>query len=530
MNIIPRPSSVGLAGEGKFCFGKKTEIVCPLPAAAAVLKKCAEASAASGGGVITFVPEKTGCDYRLTVTEDGMRAEAQSVAGFMHAAATAAQLVTAYPDGVPCAVIEDSPRFECRAVLLDVCRHFYGVPVVKKFIDAMALFKFDYLHLHLSDDQGFRLQIDGLPLLHEIGSRRSSTCGDGKEHSGYYTKEQVADIVAYAGARGIEVIPEIDVGAHGGGDSGISRAVLLGREDGGRDLVRHTRQSALRGQGKHLRHDKVLCAGKESTYDFLWKLLSETAEMFPCKYFHLGGDEVPKITWDECDLCKETMRREGLKNYEQLQGYFTNKAVKMLEKLGKTAVLWNEWNESLYSGLVDKSAVIQYWARGAHSESTVARAVAEDGRKIIVSLCNNYYFDYPNGLTPLKKAYSFEPVLPEFGANGEDGVFGVECTLWTEHIADEKTLFERTYPRAAAVAESGWSDPAKDYADFKARLAAVLPLLDLFGIPHATIKESDPGPFARIKQLAAWGAVNQRGANKDSARNWRSVQRIPKDI
>lgn len=514
MNIIPRPSSVKLAGEGKFCFGKKTEIVCPLPAAAAVLKKCAEASAASGGGVITFVPEKTGCDYRLTVTEDGMRAEAQSVAGFMHAAATAAQLVTAYPEGVPCAVIEDSPRFKCRAVLLDVCRHFYGVPVVKKFIDAMALFKFDYLHLHLSDDQGFRLQIDGLPLLHEIGSRRSSTCGDGKEHSGYYTKEQVADIVAYAGARGIEVIPEIDVPGH------MAAAIAAYPE------------LSCSGEKTEVAtwfgiHDKVLCAGKESTYDFLWKLLSETAEMFPCKYFHLGGDEVPKITWDECDLCKETMRREGLKNYEQLQGYFTNKAVKMLEKLGKTAVLWNE---SLYSGLVDKSAVIQYWARGAHSESTVARAVAEDGRKVIVSLCNNYYFDYPNGLTPLKKAYSFEPVLPEFGANGEDGVFGVECTLWTEHIADEKTLFERTYPRAAAVAESGWSDPAKDYADFKARLAAVLPLLDLFDIPHATIKESDPGPFARIKQLAAWGAVNQRGANKDSARNWRSVQRVPKDI
>lgn len=513
MNIVPKPAHV-TEKEGKFFFGENTRVENAPPAAAVLLAKCASFRPKAGGGRIVFVLAPSTADYTLDITPSEITATAAAEGGLYRAAATLAQLSFAYPDGIPCAVVEDSPRFSYRAVLLDVCRHFYGVDTVKKFIDAMALFKFNYLHFHLSDDQGFRLQCDCLPRLHEIGSRRAETCGDGKEHKGYYSKAEIAELVEYAAARGVEIVPEIDVPGH------MAAAIASYPELGcsGEPCEVATAFGI---------HDKVLCAGKENTYAKLWELLSEVAADFPCGLFHLGGDEVPKIGWDACPDCKELMRREGLKDYEQLQGYFTNRAVRMMEKLGKTVVLWNE---ALFSGLVDDSAIIQYWAFGKRSADAVANAVSEGGRKVIVSRCQNYYFDYPYGLTSLKKAYKFEPVLPEFGEGGKECVYGVECTLWTEHITDEKRLFDRAYPRAAATAERGWSpEETNDYADFKARLGAVLPLLDALGIEYAPLKECDPGPFARIGQLAAWGALNNRRANKDSVRNWRSSHMVPRD-
>lgn len=514
MNVVPKPTHVS-EKEGKFIFGRDTAVECSAPAAAQLLEKCASFRTRNGGGRIKFVVAHTDFDYTLDITPAEITATAETAAGIYHAAATLAQLSFAYPDGIPCALIEDKPRFAYRAVLLDVCRHFFGVDSVKKFIDAMALFKFGYLHFHLSDDQGFRLQSDSLPRLHEVGSRRAETCGDGKEHKGYYTKAEIAELVAYAAERGIEIVPEIDVPGH------MAAAIAAYPElwCSGQPCEVATSFGI---------HDKVLCAGKENTYEKLWQLLSEVAEAFPCKLFHLGGDEVPKIGWDSCPDCKALMRREGLKNYEQLQGYFTNRAVRMMEKLGKTVVLWNE---ALFSGLVDDSAIIQYWAFGKRSADAVAQAVSEGGRKVVVSRCQNYYFDYPYGLTPLKKVYKFEPVLPEFGAGGKDCVYGVECTLWTEHIADEKRLFDRAYPRAAATAERGWSsEDTRDYADFKARLGAVLPMLDAFGIEYAPLKECDPAPLNRLCQMSAWGALNNRRANKDSVRNWRSSHLVPRDL
>lgn len=513
MNIVPRPTSVK-EKDGKFVFGSRTVVDCPLPAAAELLAKCLGDAKDAGGGALRFLRESVPCDYEIDIVPDGVTARAATDEGLYHAAATLAQLTVAYPDGIPCASIADEPRFAYRAVLLDVCRHFFGVETVKKFIDAMSLFKYNYLHLHLSDDQGFRLQVDCMPGLHGTGSVRAETCGDGKQHGGYYTKTEIADLVAYAAARGIQIVPEIDVPGH----MGAAIAAYPELWCSGEPCEVPTDFGI---------HDKVLCAGKESTYTALWNILSEIAAMFPCNLFHLGGDEVPKLGWDKCEDCRALMRREGLENYEQLQGYFTNRAVGMLKKLGKTAVLWNE---ALFSGLVDDSAIIQYWAFGKRSADAVAKAVSEGGRKVVVSRCANYYFDYPHGVTPLRKAYGFEPVLPEFGANGEDCVFGVECTLWTEHIADATLLFGRTYPRACAVAESGWSDAGKNYADFRARLAAVLPVLDLIGVNCTPLRKADPSLPARIAQSVGWGIVNQRGANRNSARNWRSTHMVPRDL
>ena len=212
MNIIPRPTTVKET-DGKFVFGVKSAVECPVPAAAELLSGVIAASGRDGVGKMSFAIAPVSSDYEMDITPDGISARAANESGLFHAAVTVVQLLFAYPDGIPCAHIEDKPRFAYRAVLLDVCRHFFGVDTVKKFIDSMALFKFNYLHFHLSDDQGFRLQVDCMPKLHEIGSVRAETLGDGKVHKGYYTKAEIADLVAYAGARGIEIVPEIDVPA-----------------------------------------------------------------------------------------------------------------------------------------------------------------------------------------------------------------------------------------------------------------------------------------------------------------------------
>ncbi len=513
MNIIPRPTSI-VEKEGVFEFGKATQIKCPLKVAGEMLTKSAE-TAVAGKGAVIFKKTPLDCDYRVTIAQDEIVAEAVDDAGFFHASVTIMQLAYAYNGKIPCAVIEDLPRFKYRAALLDVSRYFYDVDTVKRFIDSIALFKFNYLHLHLCDDQGFRLQIEALPLLTEIGSVRSCTCGDGVEHKGFYTKAQIADLVAYAADRAIEIIPEIDVPGH----MTAAIAAYPGLSCNGEKREVATEFGI---------YDGVLCAGKECTYEMLGIILKEVAEMFPCKYVHLGGDEVPKICWDSCEDCKNLMRREGLKDYEQLQGYLTNRTIDILKKHGKTAILWNE---SLLAGTVDSGALIQYWSYGkAHAEA-VAKAISESGRKVIMSHGGYYYLNCPYGVTPIDKTYGLEPVLRIFGPNGEEGLEGVECALWTEHIDNEKELFLKTYPRAMAVAETGWTPKeAKNKSGFMRRVKALLPMLDKLGVPYMSLKKCSPGLFGIIAQSIWWLQINERKRNKYSARNWYSTKLKPKDL
>ena len=391
--------------------------------------------------------------------------------------------------------------------MIDVCRHFFGVETVKKLIDTMALFKFNHLHFHVSDDQGFRLKIDSFPRLHQIGSVRPSTCADGKPHGGYYTKQQIAEIVDYAAERFITVVPEIDLPGH-------TRAMLAAYPELGCS-GKPTTVATWFGI-----HSKILCAGKESVYDALDKILAEVAEMFPSELFHIGGDEVAKLEWSKCADCAATIRREGLAGYAALQGYFTNRVIAMLKKHGKTPILWNE---ALDSDMLDPDAVVQYWAMGRQPAERVCRAVREEGRKIIMSRCDPYYLDYPCGMHSLKSVYGFEPCLEEFGEEAKAAVVGVECPLWTEHVADEKRLFFMFYPRAIAVAESGWSTPEKDYEDFERRLCAVVPMLAQYGVEGEPVAECNPGRLKSLAQASSFGMKMQRRADITSARNWRSM-------
>ena len=510
MNVVPKPYESELR-EGRFVFTADTAISSPLPAVVRLL------DAFGNGGRpafernrIEFSLTQVPYDYVLEVTENKIIVVAPREEGLYHGAVTLKQLLSAPSDGevgIGACVVRDKPRFAYRGMLVDVCRHFFGVDTIKKIIDAISLFKFNYLHLHLSDDQGFMLQTDSLHELYLKGSVRAETCGDGKPHGGYYTKKQVQELVAYARERFVEIVPEIDLPGH-------TRAIIAAYPE-----LSCTGESTTVGTDFGI-HAKMLCAGSEKVYDAVEKLLTEVAEMFPCGYFHLGGDEVPKLVWENCPKCNEKMRKEGLRTFEELQGYFTNRAIAVLKKLGKTPILWNE---SLYSDMLDSCAAVQYWEAKKKAGDRVKRAVAEEGRRIIVSRCSPYYFDYPCAFWPLKSVYNFEPCTPELGGKDGSCVLGVECPIWTEHVSTEEKLFFRVFPRAAAVAESGWSTPEKDYKDFVRRLDKVLGVLCEAGVNFEPVKKCNPDPISRMFTCAAFGINAAKRANPESARNYASI-------
>lgn len=501
MNILPKPYKIEVA-EGSFAFRADGKVAADLPVIASLF------GGADASSPVKFSKGETEWDYVLKITPKGVSALAKDDEGLFHAAVTLLQLTGgALEADLPACTVYDKPRYAYRAGMIDVCRHFFGVDTVKKLIDTMALFKFNYLHFHVSEDQGFRLRIDSMPKLHQIGSERKGTCGDGKPVGGYYTKAQIKEIVDYAAERFIQIVPEIDMPGH-------TRAIVAAYPE-------------LSCSGKPTEvaswfgiHSKILCAGKESVYEAIDRIFAETAEMFPCKLFHLGGDEVAKLEWAKCPDCAAAYKREGLKNLEELQGYFTNRVIKLLEKYGKTPILWNE---ALNSGMLSGDAVVQYWTTDRASAERVSKAVCEEGRKVIMSRCNPYYLDYPCGTHSLKAIYELEP-SDELGKKGESGIMGVECPLWTEHISDVEDLFRHFYPRALAVAETGWSAPGKDYADFRDRLAGVLFLLEKRGAAYTPVAECDPGKLKSALQTTAFGMKMQRRSDPTSARNWRSVR------
>ncbi len=514
MYVIPKPFKEE-RGQGFFVFDSSVKISAELPIISSMLNAFCKADVPKGDKTVEFVRGETEYDYELAVTEKSVTATAATDEGLFHAAVTLIQLIIC-ADGadarIPVCKISDKPRFAYRGLMIDVCRHFFGVETVKKMIDVMSVFKFNYLHMHLSDDQGFRLQIDAMPKLHGHASKRAQTCGDRKPHGGYYTKAQIAELVKYAAERFVRIIPEIDLPGH-------TRAIVSAYPE-------------LSCSGKQTDvatwfgiHSKVLCVGKDTTYDALEKIIGETADMFPCAYFHLGGDEVPKLEWEKCPDCGKVMEENGLDDYEKLQGYFTNRVIKMLSERGKTPILWNE---ALFSDMLDKNAVVQYWEGGKATAARVAQSVRDENRKVVVSCVRPYYLDYPYGFSSLKSAYMFEPCLESFGEQGAKGVLGVECPIWTEHVATEEKLFTQVFPRAIAVAESGWSQGKKDYADFEDRLLKVVKLLRSAGISYKPVGKCNPNPITGAMQMIAFGIKAASKLDRDSARSARSAQQHKK--
>ncbi|KAF0142963.1 MAG: hexosaminidase [Stygiobacter sp.] len=360
---------------------------------------------------------------------------------------------------IQCVNIKDEPRFGWRGVHLDVCRHFYPVEFVKKYIDVLAMYKMNTFHWHLTEDQGWRIEIKKYPKLTEIGSMRKETMKDGKPHGGFYTQEQIKEVVEYARQRYITVVPEIEMPGH-------SQAALAAYPEysctGGPFEV-GTTWGVI---------EDVYCAGNDKTFDFLEDVLTEVMALFPSQIIHIGGDECPKTRWKACDKCQARIKTLGLKDEHELQSYFIQRIEKFVNSKGKKII---GWDEILEGGLAPNAAVMSW--RGINGGIAAAKAK----HFAVMSPGTHCYFDHYQGLfnepkaigghTTLEKVYSYEPVPEALNEEEATYIMGAQANLWTEYIETTDYLEYMLLPRMLALSEVVWSTKAsRDLKDFLERM------------------------------------------------------------
>lgn len=416
-------------------------------------------------------------EYILAVEKDGIKLTGGSERAVFYGRQTLRQL----GEECPCVIIEDKPAFPYRGFMLDTVRHIFSVEDTKKLIDAAASVKMNVMHWHLTDDQGFRIYSSRRPDATLKGSvRKSSDFGrlkESGEYGGYFTPEEMKEIVDYCTERYITVIPEFEMPGHSSA------------------LLHAFPELSCKGENVEIKtsqgiYEDVLCAGKDETFDVVFDILSDILEIFPSEYIHIGGDEAPKTRWKECPYCQERMRKEGLKDEETLQGWFTNKIVEFLKANGRKAIVWNE---SLKSGVVDSSVTVQMWM----DKKKLSVDFANDGGRMINSDFFHYYCDYPYGMTPLNKTYNYNPVHRKI--RDKNTVAGVEAPIWTEYINNFEHLCFMLFPRVTAVAETGWTENEnKSASDFQRRFMAYTDILEEIGINPAPPEEWNPSAADRL--------------------------------
>ncbi|MHA1731944.1 MAG: beta-N-acetylhexosaminidase [Promethearchaeota archaeon] len=463
-----------------------------------------EPAAATGGDEVVLElggsPGEVGAEgYSLRVTESRVEVRALEPAGLFHGVQSLRQLLppevesAERVEGVrwtaPCAEVEDAPRFQWRGFMLDEARHFQGAGVVGRLLDLMALLKLNVFHWHLTNDQGWRLEIKKYPRLTEVGAERKATQVGGflskkqvnRPHTGFYTQDEARGLVDRAKERFIEVVPETSMPGHC--MAALAAYPELSCTGGPFEVA--TRFGIKKD---------VYCVGKERVFEFLGDVLDEIMDIFPSEVIHVGGDEVPRTRWRDCPECQARIREEGLENEDDLQVYFTNRIAAYLESKGRRAMGWNEiLDDGLTSG-----AVAQYWVRGKKKVLAHLRR----GRDFVMSHFWHAYLDYNYVMTPLRKAYAYEPVPKKLEPRYHDHVLGVEAPLWTEWVPSPERLGWQVFPRLAAIAEVGWTPrDGKNYESFKARLVPFLRRLDLMGVNHARLDQVDPGKWQRLLHI-----------------------------
>lgn len=448
--------------------------------------------------------------YILSITPKNINVSAKTPAGIFYGIQTIRQLLPAEIESnkiidnieweIPCLEVVDFPRFSWRGYMLDEARYFYGKDVVKRLLDLMALFKMNIFHWHLTDDQGWRIEIKKYPKLTEIGSKREesqiggyfSKKKDRIPHSGYYSQKDIQEIVIYAKKRFITIIPEIDMPGH-------TRAALASYPN-------------LSCKGYPFKvstqwgiHKNILCVGKEEVFEFAQDVLNEIIDLFPSRIIHIGGDEVPKNRWKECTHCQSRINNEGLNSEKDLQVYFTNRITTFLHSKGKRVMGWNEILGEKLKGDV----ICQYWLRG---KKKVLEHL-QKGRKAIMSNFKYAYLDHSYSFTPLKLAYNFEPIPKKLQKQYHKNILGIESLMWGEFIPNIKRLEWQTFPRLIAFSEVGWTLKNKEnYNSFQNRLDIFLKRFDLLGINYAKRKEVKPGFFKKKAGIFTL-AQTQNGGN-----------------
>ena len=399
--------------------------------------------------------------YRVVSDYDGIHIT-HGPNGDHRARATLSQLTYAVTEGakLPYSVIDDRPAFRHRGVLMDVCRHFFTVDEVKRQLDIMALYKFNVLHWHLTEDQGWRLAMDKYPKLAEVAAYRMH--GD-SVYGGFYTRKDLEEVVAYAEGYGIEVIPEIELPGHS--QAAVAAYPELGCT--GESVEVATEWGVFK---------EIYCAGNERTFAFLEDVLDYVCEIFPSKYIHIGGDEAPKYRWEHCPKCQQRIKDEGLQNEEALQGWFNTRIENYLATKGKQIIGWDE----ILEGGLSPNATVQSW-RGFEG----GIEAVEQGHDAIMSPTSHAYFDYPVSSIDVPKVYSYSPIPSGLDPLDAGHILGGECNLWSERIPDVETLDRRFLPRGIAMAEVLWSHPSKrNYDAFWQRLQLHYPMLDVLGYSY----------------------------------------------
>jgi hexosaminidase len=448
--------------------------------------------------------------YTINVDESGIRITGGSEKGVFYARETLRQISAQSGIGLPYCSIEDCPKYEYRGYMLDCSRHFFSVAEIKRQLFLMSLLKLNVFHWHLTDDQGWRIKIDAYPDLTKKSSMRSQTKGDKTPHGGYYSKAEIKEVVEYAAALHIDVLPEIDMPGHF--SAAIHAYPFLSCK--GEEVDVKTEFGI---------HPDIACMGKESTYKFIYEMLDEVMELFPFPYIHLGGDEAIKTHVIECKDCIAMIKENDLQDTEQLQAHFMARVEQYVLSKGKKAIIWNDGAKAKNSS---PTLIVQHWQPGRASEQ-VTLAADERGCKIILSPFMYYYLDYPYGMTPLRKTYEYDLKLNEKEMNA---LWGVEAPLWTEYVADRARLEYMTYPRLLALAETGWLGAQdKDYEDFEERAAQFCLLLDKHGVNYAKIDTVNPG-FIKGKRDMLRFFANAAGGNsiKRLIQNRKNAKKINK--
>lgn len=427
--------------------------------------------------------------YELIIEADKITARAATEKGLFYAETTFSQLLTLY-GRIPCMKISDKPRYKHRGFMIDCARHMFSLDELKRMISLAADVKFNKFHWHLSDDQGFRIELESFPEITEKGSVRTCdsfiNCKSDKEYSGYYKKSEIREIIEFCRERFIDVIPEFDMPGH---QSALLH-VMPQFTCSGEAVEVKTKQGIFKD---------IICVGNTDAHTAIEKILDEICELFPYDTIHIGGDEVPKTNWRTCGKCRKTMLENHLENEDDLQCWFINKMAEYLKNRGKKCIVWNDCLKG--NGLSDELTV-QFWQWTPRKTA----AAANSGQKLIFSPFSAYYVDYPYGMHPLVAAYKFEPEnFKGLNAAGRKNIIGVESPIWTEYINNEARLQYMCFPRWFAVAETGWSKKEnKNYREFLSVCRNYCDILRNEGVSIAEEREWNPFIIKRLIKTAGF--------------------------
>ncbi|PKB44984.1 hexosaminidase [Cellulophaga sp. RHA19] len=510
INIIPKPVFTELY-KGSFSFNANTKLVASTKNEQKLLTSFSQNFKQVSGVKLDVVNNAPSTNflqfktidslphegYNLSINSNHITVSAKTYSGFVYGLETIKQLLPASIESttfvqkewiVPVIEIKDTPRFKWRGLMLDVSRHFFEVDYIKKTLDRMAMLKMNTFHWHLVDDQGWRIEIKKYPKLTSVGgyrvdqedkgwnARPNAPLGTKATYGGFYTQEQIKEVVAYAAERGITVVPEIEMPAH------VSSAIAAYPEFSCLD------EQIMVPSGGVWPITDIYCAGKEETFIFLQDVLTEVMELFPFKYIHVGGDEATKTNWKTCTHCTTRLQTEGLVNVDQLQSYFIKRIERFISSKNRVLIGWDE----ILEGGLAPGATVMSW-RGVKG----GLEASAEGHNVVMTPGTHCYFDHYQGnqdqeplafggYTPLSKVYEFNPVVDKMTPEQEKHVLGGQANLWAEHIPTEQQSEYMIFPRLAAMSEALWTPVEnKNWNNFSGRVKELFKRYDVMGVNYA---------------------------------------------